>query len=93
MRKKDICSKLRSKEFLNNLGRVKEYTQDIWQKDTIHHPEFTPHGIQHSKNVVENISKVIPVELLNVLSERDIYYLCCACHLHDIGMLGDIFDF
>ncbi len=87
MRKKDICSKLRSKEFLNNLGRVKEYTQDIWQKDTIYHPEFTPHGIQHSKNVVENISKVIPVELLNVLSERDIYYLCCACYLHDIGML------
>lgn len=87
MRKKGICSKLRSKEFLNNLGRVKEYTQDIWQKDTMHHPEFTPHGIQHSKNVVENISKVIPVELLNVLSERDIYYLCCACHLHDIGML------
>jgi len=87
MRKKDISCKLRSKEFLNNLERVKGYTQKIWQKDTIHHPEFTPHGIQHSKNVIENISKVIPVGLLNVLSERDIYYLLCACYLHDIGML------
>ncbi|GEM_PF-5583219 len=86
MRKKDISCKLRS-EFLNNLGRVKEYTQDIWQKDTIYHPEFTLHGTQHSKNVIANISKVIPVELLNVLSERDIYYLLCACYLHDIGML------
>ncbi len=82
-----ISCKLRSKEFLNNLERVKEYTQDIWQKDTVHHPEFTPHGIPHSENVIENISKVIPVELLNVLSERDRYYLCCACYLHDIGML------
>jgi hypothetical protein len=73
MRKKDIYSKLRSEEFLNNFERVKKYIQVIWQKDTIYHPEFTLHGIKHSENVVENISKVIPVELLNVLSEHDIY--------------------
>jgi len=87
MRKKDISCKLRSKEFFNNLERVKGYTQKIWQKDTIYHPEFTLHGIQHIENVIKNISKVIPVQLLKVLSERDIYYLCCACYLHDIGML------
>jgi len=72
MRKKDICSKLRSKEFHSNLERVEKYTQDIWPKDTIYHPEFTLRGIKHSENVVGNISKVIPEELLNVLRERDI---------------------
>jgi len=83
----DITCKLKNREFISDLDRVKKFAEDIWQKDTIYHPEFTLHGMHHSKNVIENISKIIPVELLDVLSERDIYYLLCACYLHDIGML------
>jgi hypothetical protein len=69
---------------------AKSYLEKI--KETF--PEYTPHEIEHKYKVVENLSKLIPLELAKRMNKYEIYFLLCASYIHDIGMcklpeLGD----
>lgn len=50
------------------------------------HPNFTSHGPDHSKTVINNLLKLIPLNLRDAFSPLEILVLLLAAWLHDIGM-------
>jgi molecular chaperone HtpG len=55
-------------------------------------PHYTRHGVSHSDAIISELSQVLftdgdPVRPTVRLSPTEIYVLCCAAYLHDIGMV------
>jgi len=50
------------------------------------HPNYTSHGPDHSKNVINNIELLIPNTMWSKLRPFEICLLLCSAWLHDIGM-------
>jgi hypothetical protein len=48
--------------------------------------DFTLHDSDHSLRVAENMSKIIPQEMLGELSDYELAFLLLSAYLHDIGM-------
>src|ERR671914_121592 len=49
--------------------------------------QYTDHTVRHSDSVVVILDRIVPDELLQKMNEWELYFLLCACYLHDIGML------
>ena len=50
-------------------------------------PWYTPHGFDHSKNVVKNLNWIIPDSVKPTLNDHEIFFLVLAAWLHDWGMV------
>jgi len=68
------------------LSLILEQVKPILARIPIVFPEYTPHDISHSENIMENISKFIPKPVLNKLNSMELFLLIAAAYLHDIGM-------
>jgi len=78
---------------VERLYNIIEYCVGLWSKDTILHPSFTLHGVQHSKNVEKIVRDILaPEHKYNnkILNEEELFYLLAAVWLHDIGMITKI---
>lgn len=56
----------------------------FWQ---IHSPHFVDHGIVHCQNIESVLDRMIPSNVLEKMSEYELFLLLCGVWLHDIGML------
>lgn len=50
---------------------------------------YTDHGCQHSKNIIIQISSMIPDSILENMRSFEILILLCSAWLHDIGLLAE----
>lgn len=69
------------------LVAVERVASDLWKKDTIFHKYFTVHGVDHSRNVLENLNDLVPPRLMAELNRLEVFSLAAAAWLHDIGMM------
>ncbi|RZB37206.1 MAG: hypothetical protein SRB2_01288 [Desulfobacteraceae bacterium Eth-SRB2] len=51
---------------------------------------YTPHGVEHSESVEDNMHKLIPGEAYEDLTERERFYLLASAWIHDLGMMQSI---
>lgn len=56
----------------------------------IHIPYFTAHGVQHADGVIEQLSNMIPNEVLKEMDDIEVFILLCSAWLHDIGLLVNV---
>jgi hypothetical protein len=56
----------------------------FWQ---VHEPHFPDHGVQHCKNIIDILYRLIPSEVQKTLNEYEIFLLLSGVWLHDVGML------
>lgn len=62
---------------------------EILDKSETAPKDFTLHDSDHSLRVAENMSKIIPQETQNELSDYELAFLLLSAYLHDIGMHPD----
>ena len=53
-------------------------------------PDYTKHGLPHSKNIQSVISLLLPDDILNSMNCFEIFFLIASSLLHDIGMIKTI---
>jgi hypothetical protein len=82
-------SHIKNPKLLKNLESVKQYVNEnllrFWE---IHASEFVDHGVDHCSNIEALLLRIIPFEILNQMSEHEIFLLCCGVWLHDVGMMS-----
>ncbi|MCK4734184.1 MAG: hypothetical protein KAT65_17150 [Methanophagales archaeon] len=71
---------------------IRTECEKFWSRGLINHPDFTLHGIQHSENIIEMLSKLIEESKIK-FNKTELFLLEAAAYLHDIGMLIDLDDF
>jgi molecular chaperone HtpG len=70
----------------SNLEKTKEKVKHLLQKYTANFPTYTDHSIEHTQQVMNLAADLLNEnEILN-LNDDEIYVLCMACILHDVGM-------
>ena len=57
-----------------------EHTRDLF-------PLFTDHTMRHSDGVIAILDWLVPDTTKELLDEWELYFLCAATYLHDIGMV------
>lgn len=70
-------------EYEVRLGHVVEACERLWEKP--HHYHYTEHGPEHSRSIIEKLSKLLSGQSLK-LSPVECFILQAACFLHDVGM-------
>jgi hypothetical protein len=82
-------SHIKDSKLLKSLDSVKQYVNEnllrFWE---IHASEFVDHGIDHCSNIEALLLRIIPLEVLNQMSEHEIFLLSCGVWLHDVGMMS-----
>ncbi len=77
------------------LKHIENLVCKLWEPHKLSHYFFTPHDISHSKGVIGNLEKLIPVPPKkndkNTLNSEEWFYLYSAAWLHDIGMIPNLF--
>ncbi|MEQ1906295.1 MAG: hypothetical protein ABL888_19080, partial [Pirellulaceae bacterium] len=56
-------------------------------------PTATSHGSEHLETVEKIADMLLPVELVRVLNDHEIYFLLLAVYYHDLGMVGEEREF
>jgi len=86
-----ITDSLTDRTLLGKLDCIQKYVEKFI--DTVggqpHNPNFTAHGRTHLKNVMNHVS-MLTEDLMKTdkkLNQHEIFILCSAVWLHDIGML------
>ncbi|MCL1977661.1 MAG: type IV secretion system DNA-binding domain-containing protein [Candidatus Bathyarchaeota archaeon] len=70
------------------LNSCESFLNTLWDGDRII-PYYTDHGLMHSLRVIENIEKMLRLDVnvkSDILSDDEIFLLLLAALLHDIGM-------
>lgn len=70
---KTLMAKNRMEKYLNSSGLY-------------FFPEYTDHHLTHITNILDIIVKLIPVEILDILTPKDVSFLILGTYCHDIGM-------
>lgn len=73
----------------NLLDNIKKNAIPFLSEIIVTFPEYTPHDIKHSENILSNLGIIIPDPLKEILDEYEIYFLIASAYLHDIGMRRD----
>ncbi len=93
MPKKSLFEVLRTKEdgshLIDVLDTIKNKAAPYLSEIIKTFPEYTPHDITHSKNILKILDIIIPDSLKEKLDEYEIYFLIASAYLHDIGMRRD----
>lgn len=78
------------------LKHIENLVCNLWEPHKLSHYFFTPHDISHSKGVIGNLEKLIPLPSRKndktSLNEEEWFYLYSAAWLHDIGMIPNLFS-
>ena len=87
----DLKGSLTNETLLRKLNHIEEYVKQLLVRIGDHpfHPYFTAHGIPHLKNVMKHVN-ILTKDLMETerkLNQYEIFVLCSAVWLHDIGML------
>ena len=69
------------------LEEIKKIAQKILTYTASGFPYYTPHDINHSENVEENLNWLIPDEIKLTLNPQEIFFLIVAAWMHDWGMV------
>lgn len=79
-----------NKELHNDLEKIRINTTKI-QTDRIH-LHFTDHSINHSNRILEKLEGIMSDFMKSefVLNEYELFILCSAIYLHDIGMQHEL---
>lgn len=84
----NLQSHIKNNTLERKLEGIEEYVKTellrFWQTHT---PHFTDHGITHCENVISNLARMIPADVIEKMDEYEIFLLLCGAWLHDIGML------
>jgi len=78
--------KVKDENLFNNSLQIREKTIPLLEKIKETFPEYTPHDISHSDNVIDILNWFIPDNLKNELKVYEIYFLINSAYLHDVGM-------
>lgn len=65
------------------ISRIEKYLSD---SELYFFPEYTDHRLAHITNILEITVKLIPSEILDKLTPKDISFLILGTYCHDIGM-------
>ncbi len=68
----------------NCLNSIKDATAEIWRKPILTH--YTNHDLEHSKNIVDLLNKILETAPDDLLNEHESFVLLASAYLHDIGM-------
>jgi HD superfamily phosphodiesterase len=70
------------------LPQIEKQARNILQYSQAKFPYYTPHGFQHSENVLENLNWLLSEEVKTELNAYDLFFLIIAAWLHDWGLVG-----
>ena len=79
----DIGNKM-PERLKNCLNSIKDASERIWNKPKLTH--YTNHDIDHSKNIITILNKILETAPDNLLNEHELFVLLVSAYLHDIGM-------
>ncbi|MCW3130899.1 MAG: hypothetical protein N2V75_12505 [Methanophagales archaeon] len=87
----DLKESLTNGTLLRKLNHIEEYVKQLFETVGDHpfHPYFTAHGIPHLENVMKSVN-ILTKDMMETerrLNQYEIFVLCSAVWLHDIGML------
>ena len=84
-----ISDYIKDPSLLKKLDSVKKYAKDnllrFWQ---VHAPHFVDHGENHCSSIESLLIRMIPPEVLDKMTEYELFLLLSGTWLHDIGMLA-----
>ncbi len=69
-----------------SLQKCKAVVTELLKSYSKNFPEYTDHSLEHTQRVCDIAGEILNESEINNLSEDEIYVLCMACYLHDIGM-------
>ncbi|MHA1363794.1 MAG: HD domain-containing protein [Candidatus Freyarchaeota archaeon] len=85
---KILQSKDGGEVLIQNLKKIEEAAAPLLEKIVDTFPDFTPHDLSHSKNVIQCFNLIIPDSLKEELNAYEIFFLIASAYLHDIGMVN-----
>ena len=71
---------------LGSIEKCKAEATLLLNKYLNNFPEYTDHSIEHTQHVCDLASYLLNDDEIENLNDDEIYVLCMACYLHDIGM-------
>jgi response regulator RpfG family c-di-GMP phosphodiesterase len=75
------------KRLISDLDRIREKAESLLSRIPQTFPEYTEHGISHSKRVIESLNRNLSDSVKKILNENEIYFLLASAYLHDVGMV------
>ena len=78
------CLKIKKESLKTSLKRIKQEVIPIWEGGQVI-PHYTKHGIDHSKEIIEYLGKILQ-DHPDLLNEYERFVLLASAYLHDIGM-------
>jgi molecular chaperone HtpG len=86
-----LLEALRSQDqpLATRVEQVRAEVSNSLQHVTRFFPHFPSHGVDHSDRIAAQLSKLLAIEgqLVLQLSTAELYCLCCAIYVHDLGMV------
>jgi len=84
----DLEAALAGSNYKSRLDIIKEHSETLWEKDTVHHTYYTPHGMKHSRAVLSMLNGLVDgIDPDKGLTNPEIFYLLASVYLHDVGMI------
>ena len=82
----------RSHILCSQWGIAKEYVFDVLS--TISHvfPHYRLHDRTHSESIINNIIRIMGVDMLDKMTATDLWLLLCSAYYHDLGMAVTAID-
>jgi hypothetical protein len=81
---------IRDYDLSDSLNSIRRVMEIIWTNEVRLVKDYTDHGEEHSKRVVEYVEKLLQVNPDMKFSEQEIFLLLAGVYLHDIGMQCDV---
>lgn len=82
----DKCKEEDTYDFVTQWGYDKKIYQLILSGVSNSYPNYTDHGVTHSKGILNNVLRLFGEEALKTLSSFDVWLLLEGSYLHDCGM-------
>ncbi len=84
----DLEAALAGSNYKSRLDIIKEHSETLWEKDTVHHTYYTLHGMKHSRAVISMLNGLVDgIDPDKGLTNPEIFYLLASVYLHDVGMI------
>jgi molecular chaperone HtpG len=82
----ELNLKEKKSDLYENYIKTKSEVSKLLQQYIKNFPTYTDHSIEHTQEVLNIASNLLDVEEISVLTGDELYILCMAGILHDIGM-------
>lgn len=81
---------LKETTLATSIQLIREAMVAIWAPTTRIIRDYTDHGEEHSKRIIEYAAKLIKSSTQMSLEKKEVYLLLAGAYLHDIGMQCDV---